>query len=70
MIFDFKATVTITADQVPSLISYAIEKKYGLKIEPERFQIQYNGDYDTTSFDGFTVELNLNEAKEINDGKY
>jgi hypothetical protein len=63
--FDLKAKLSIPPENVVSLLAYAIEKKFGLKIDPSQLEIQYTGDYDTTNFDGYKVEIDLNDVKAL-----
>jgi CYTH domain-containing protein len=68
MPFDFEvpATIELTPMQIADMVSYAIEKKFGMKIEPNRWMVQYTGNYDTQEFSGYKIKLTLNEVKELN----
>ena len=58
-----KATIEISRDDITSLVSEYIKNTYGLDIDPSIIRDQYEGNYDTTNFDGFVIELNTDQIK-------
>jgi hypothetical protein len=63
--FEIQATIELTPTQVAELIAFAIEKKYGVKIDPNHFSPTYKSDYDSTDFSGYKVGLTLKEVQDM-----
>lgn len=60
-----QAPINFTPDHVRQALALLVKQEHNIEIDPNKITWKYTGQYDSQEFDGATIDLDLNQIKQL-----